>query len=80
VRIEIEITEKMVGDALTRYVRKAISGWSFGAQVEQAISEAMKSELDSAIKAEVRRLLGDSETIKLKAEKAVNAAIKRAIK
>jgi len=44
------------------------------------VKKALDGELEPAIKAEVRRLLGDSDMIKQKAEKALNAAIKRAIK
>jgi len=46
----------------------------------RSVKKALDGELEPAIRAEVRRLLGDSDMIKQKAEKALNAAIKRAIK
>lgn len=79
-KVEVEVTQEMMQDALTRSVMKAISGWNFSGQVDNAVKQALKGELEPAIRAEVRRLLGDSNMIKQKAEKALNAAIKRAIK
>ena len=79
-KVEVEVTQAMVQDSLTRSVRKAISGWNFSSQVDDAVRKALDGELAPAIRAEVRRLLGDSDMIKQKAEKALNAAIKRAIK
>lgn len=78
-KVEVEVTQEMVQDSLTRSVRKAIAGWNFSVQVDDAVKRAIEGELEPAIRAEVHRLLGDSDMIKQKAEKALNAAIKRAI-
>jgi len=79
-KIEVEITAEQLQEAIRRSVKKKLDGWTFESEVTEAIKQAISGELGEAIKLEVRRQLGNHEVIKEKAEKAINNAIRRAIK
>ena len=79
-KIEVEITAEQLQEAIRRSVKKKLDGWTFESEVTEAIKQAISGELGEAIKLEFRRQRGNHEVIKEKAEKAINNAIRRAIK
>lgn len=73
-KVEVEITTEQLQEALRRSIKKHIDGWNFDYTVEESIKEAMKSETGEVVRAEMRRQLADSATIRAKVEAAFTAA------
>ena len=83
-KLEIEITEQEIKDALERRVRAAIAEQNNNWQASNHIKDRTKAFWDTTVDAMIVSILGDSETLKKmvadEVEKRIKARVAAALK